>query len=277
MTTVAARASPPFGRTDNVTVPLPEPLDPAAIVIHDAVAVAVHPHAGELAPIATLIDPPDAGLDVSGGVTVNRHGAGSCVTSAVASLTVTTPCRGDGSLFAATRYVNVASPCPFVDDAIAIHGVGVDADHVQSRLVLILSVPDAPAAGTEDIELVTETEHFSPDGDVTEMDDEPHADARQASTIDPSRPAVTDEGCCRALMRAAQECKRFAQLRMLIRSWVGARIQAKAPHVMNVCTYGPIFKVSSVCNDRANSSGIAVRFRDVVIAEWIRSRIRSPN
>ena len=217
MRTVASRASPPFGRTDNVTVPLPEPLDPAAIVIHDAAVVAVHPQAGELAPTEMLIDPPAAGLDVSVGVTVNRHGAASCVTSAVVSFTVTTPCRGDGSTFGATRYVSAASPCPVVDDAIEIHGVCVDADHVQSRSVLIVSVPDAPAAGTDDIELLTETEHLSNVGDVTETDDEPQADARQANAIDQSRPGVTDERCCRALMRAAHECKRFARLAILIR------------------------------------------------------------
>jgi len=269
MTTVASRASPPFGRTVSTTVPLPEPLEPLAIVIHDAVGVAVHPHAGELAPTATLIDPPDAGLDASGGVTVYRHGAGSCVTSTVVSLTVTTPCRGDGSMFAATRYVKVASPCPFVEDAIEIHGVGVDADQVQSRLVAMVSVPDAPAAGTEEIELVTETEHFSPDGDVTEMDDEPQADARQASAIDQSRPAVTDERCCRALMRAAHECKHFAQLGMLIRSGEGARILAKVqwgdswPHVMAyvrlvACvTAAPIVPLGTHAVFRRNGSGRA--------------------
>jgi hypothetical protein len=161
-----------------VTVPFPDPRDPAATEIQAALLTAVHAHAGELAPTVISIEPPAAGLAAADGVTVNRHGAGSCVTSTVASFTVTTPWRGDGSTFAATRYVTVASPWPASDDVSEIHGVAVDADHVQSRFVLMVSVPEAPAAGTEGIELVTDTEHFAPDGEVTEIDDDPQAEAR---------------------------------------------------------------------------------------------------
>ena len=97
-----------------------------------------------------------------------------------------------------------------------IHDVGVDADHVQSRLVLMVSVPEAPAAGTDVIELPTETEHFESPGEVTEIEEDPQADARYARAIDQSRPAAADERCCRALMRVAPECKRFAQVPLLI-------------------------------------------------------------
>jgi hypothetical protein len=213
---VPSRTSPPFGSTFTVTVPLPEPLDPAVTVIHDAVLSAVHPHAGELAATATLIGPPTAGLDAAAGVTVNRHGAASCVMSAVASFTVTTPWRGDGSTLPSTRYDNAASPCPLGDDISEIHDVDVDADHVQSRLVLIVSVPAAPVAGTEVIELPTDTEHFESLGDVTEIEDDPQAEAKYARAIDQSRLAAKDERC-RAPMRAAPQCKRFARASVLIR------------------------------------------------------------
>jgi len=138
------------------------------------------------------------------------------VTSAVVSFTVTTPWRGDGSTFDSTRYGTAASPWPLADDVREIHGVGVDADHVQSRLVWTVSVPVPPAAGTEVIELVTATEHLLPVGDVTEIDDDPQAETRYASAIDQPRLAATDERCCRALMRVAHQCKRFARVGLLI-------------------------------------------------------------
>jgi hypothetical protein len=211
-TTLPSRSSPPFGRTLRVTVPFPDPLDPAVTVIQAALLAAVHAHAGELAPTVISIERPAAGLAAADGLTVNWHGAGSCVTSTVASFTVTMPWRGEGSAFAATRYVTVASPWPDPDDVIEIHAVGVDADHVQSRFVLMVMVPEAPAAGTEGIELVTDTEHFSSVGEVTEIDDDPQAVARQASAAHQSRLATTDERCCRAPMRDARMCKRVAHV-----------------------------------------------------------------
>src|SRR5436190_209946 len=50
--TVPSRASPPFASTLSVTVPLPVPFDPAAILIHAAALAAVHPQPGALAPAA---------------------------------------------------------------------------------------------------------------------------------------------------------------------------------------------------------------------------------
>ncbi len=174
----------------------PDRLVPPATVIHEALLTAVHPQAGELAATAMSIDPPAGGLAAVVGVTVNTHGAASCVTSAVASFTVTRPWRGDGSTFAATRYESEASPCPFGVDVIEIHGVAVEADHVQSRFVVMVSVPEAPAAGTVDIELATVTEHLSKVGAVTEMEEDPQAEARQASAAHQNSLAATDERCC---------------------------------------------------------------------------------
>lgn len=154
---VAWRASPALGATFNLIVPLPLPFEPAVIAIQPALLAAVHAHAGELAVTVTKIVPPLAATGPSGPAMVNRHGADSCVTSTAVSFTVTVPCRGDGSALAATRYARVPSPCPAADDVIEIHEVAVDADHVQSRLVLTVIVPAAPAAGTEVIELLTVT------------------------------------------------------------------------------------------------------------------------
>ena len=64
--------------------------------------------------------------------------------------------------------------------------------------------------------MASATEHLLPVGDVTEIDDDPQAEARYASPIDQSSLAATDERCCRALMRVAHECKRFAQVPLLI-------------------------------------------------------------
>jgi len=112
-----------------------------------------------------------------------------------------------------------------------------------------VSVPVAPAAGTDVIELVRATEHLTPVGELTEMDDDPQAGARHASAIDPSSMAARGEtpaafgrrciaalgatpasrhgllaatdvrstlpctACGRALMRVAHQCNRFARLR----------------------------------------------------------------
>jgi hypothetical protein len=54
------------------------------------------------------------------------------------------------------------------------HGALDVADHVQSRVVVTVNVPLAPAAGAEAMEFFTETWHFgAPDGLVTLIEDEP--------------------------------------------------------------------------------------------------------
>jgi hypothetical protein len=92
---------------------------------------------------------------------------------------------------------------------IEIQGVAVEADQVQSLLVLTVSVPLAPAAGADAIEFATVTEHLVKLGEVTDIDDDPQAEAKQASAQQ-STLATTDERRCRAVMCDAAECKRFA-------------------------------------------------------------------
>ena len=49
-----------------------------------------------------------------------------------------------------------------------IHETTLEAAHVQSRLVEIVSVPAPPEGGADCIELVTLTWHFDPDGPATD-------------------------------------------------------------------------------------------------------------
>lgn len=53
-----------------------------------------------------------------------------------------------------------------------IQDAAVEADHVQSRVVSIATVPDPPEAGTFVNELVTESWHFEVVGAVTCTEDE---------------------------------------------------------------------------------------------------------
>jgi hypothetical protein len=57
------------------------------------------------------------------------------------------------------------------------HVAAVDASHVQSRVVVTVSVPEAPAAGTVAIELSTDTWHLAVVGALTDRSDELHAAA----------------------------------------------------------------------------------------------------
>ncbi len=90
------------------------------------------------------------------------------------------PCRAEGAEFSPTRKATAPSPCPLVPDVIAIHDALVDADHVQSRVVVTSTVPLAPAAGAEVMEPVAETWHFAPLGAVTETEVDPQPAARTA-------------------------------------------------------------------------------------------------
>jgi len=76
---------------------------------------------------------------------------------------------------------------------IAIHAAPLDAVHVQSRVVVIVSAPVAPAAGADAIELSTLTWHLGVEGAVTEMEVEPQA-AWMSAARTPASPAI----CSRA-------------------------------------------------------------------------------
>jgi hypothetical protein len=84
-----------------------------------------------------------------------------------------------------------------------IQDAAVEADQVQSRVVSIVTVPEPPAAGTFDSELVADSWHFDVVGEVTCVEDDSQpAMARQAmiakvsGTVRSSRPIF-----CRATMQ----------------------------------------------------------------------------
>ena len=54
---VAVRVAPGFGATVNATVPLPLPLAPEVIVIHDAPGTAVHVHPGDAVTLNEPVPP----------------------------------------------------------------------------------------------------------------------------------------------------------------------------------------------------------------------------
>src|SRR5262249_62351774 len=81
------------------------------------------------------------------------------------------------------------------------HDALVDAVHVQSRVVVTVIVPAAPAAGTDDIEFSVERLHFDVEGPITETEDDPHAlpmraSASAAANAARSRPGITAAAGC---------------------------------------------------------------------------------
>jgi hypothetical protein len=174
MVTMAVRDGPAFCWTVNVATPLPD-RDGIATSIQLALAAAVQTHAATLAVTVGASVPPVAGTLASEKPTVNRHGAASCATPTCVSFTPTVACRAAGSVLAATLYVTLPLPCPCTGELMAIHDASLDTVHVQSRLVSMAMVPDAPVAGTDGNELVATTEHFAAVGALVVMDDDPHA------------------------------------------------------------------------------------------------------
>ena len=70
MVSVPLRAGPVVDATPNCTVPLPVPLLPLVIVIHDALLAAVHAHSGTVA-TATALEPPALATENESGLMVN--------------------------------------------------------------------------------------------------------------------------------------------------------------------------------------------------------------
>ena len=73
--TVPLRAAPVFGATTKLTDPLPVPLAPAVMLIHDAFGTAVHAHPA-VAVTATIPEPPAAVIDAVVAPSAKLHGDG---------------------------------------------------------------------------------------------------------------------------------------------------------------------------------------------------------
>jgi len=65
--------------------------------------------------------------------------------------------RGVGIGFAATVNATLASPCPVRLPAIATHAASVPTDHVQSRVVVIVTAPWPPGDGNVGVVLAAVT------------------------------------------------------------------------------------------------------------------------
>src|SRR5262245_17295813 len=104
------------------------------------------------------------------------------------SFTETVPRRGAGSLFAETRYEIDPSPCPLLSEVIEIQEAPLVALHEQSGVVDTVTVPVAPAAGTESIEFFVAIWHFTGDG-ATDV-----SDFEQAATNAGSRHTISASG-----------------------------------------------------------------------------------
>ena len=121
-----------FAAADTVTVPVPAPLDPLAIVSHGAFAAAFQLHDAAEAVTLTVVVPPSAPRLALGGAIVNVHGGGGvadCVIVTVRPAIVIVPDRS-APLLAATVNVTVASPLPLVAPSVS-HGTLLDAVHAQ--------------------------------------------------------------------------------------------------------------------------------------------------
>ena len=81
-------------------------------------------------------------------------------------------CRAAAAGLAPTRKASVPLPCPLVGDANVIQDAAVEADQVQSRAVSIATIPEPPAAGAFDSELVADTWHFEVVGAVISVEDD---------------------------------------------------------------------------------------------------------
>ena len=143
MVSVALRAGPVVGATENWTLPIPFPELPLVIVIHDALLVAVHSQPAPVA-TATVPEPP---------VCSTERDSGSMVTWQPLpwmTVKICSPIRREpvlvGPSHAPTRNATVPGPAPEVADVIEIHAASLWANQGQAASVVTLTVPDAPSA-----------------------------------------------------------------------------------------------------------------------------------
>ena len=143
MVSVALRAGPVVGATENWTVPVPLPEPPLVIVTHDAPLVAAHPHPAP-AVTATVPEPPVCSTERDSGSMLTWQPL-PWVTVKICSPIRREPVRV-GPSHAPTRNATVPGPAPEVADVIEIHAASLCADHGQEASVVTLTVPDAPSA-----------------------------------------------------------------------------------------------------------------------------------
>ena len=172
-----------FGATPTAIVAGRFPLELAVIATQFASLAAVHEQPVSVSSV-TLNAPPAAETAVLVGETVKRHGAGSWTIASCVLLTLMAARRCEGSPFVATRYSIDPLPCPLVEEPRVTHDAFDAAVHVQSRVVVTVTVLVSPDEGTEPvIALAAVTSHLTAVGAVTsiEFDPEPQPTARRLS------------------------------------------------------------------------------------------------
>jgi len=140
---VPVRCGPVLAATVNWTVPAPEPLAPAVMVIHESLLAAVQAH-----PVAAVTltdpDPPLAGKLCEAGLMVNAQPL-FCVTVKVCPATVIAPMRC-GPVLAATVNWTVPLPLPLAPLEMVIQAALLVAVHAQIAAAVTLTEADPPLA-----------------------------------------------------------------------------------------------------------------------------------
>jgi hypothetical protein len=137
-----------FAAAVKLTVPLPEPLDPAVTVTHPALLAAVHEQPAA-AVTATLPEPPAATKPWDAGERLNVQLAAACVTLNVCPATVSVAERAEVVVFAAAANVTVPLPLPVAPAEIVTQPALLAAVHAQPAVVVTSTVPDPPAAAND--------------------------------------------------------------------------------------------------------------------------------
>jgi hypothetical protein len=145
MVNVPDRAGPFVAATLKLTLPLPLPVAPEAMVIQEALLAAVH---AQLAPAVTetVPSPPEAGTDRVSGDIANVQPC-PCTTVTFWPAMVIVPDR-DGPVVDAAVNVTVPDPLPLAPDATVIHDALLVALHAQPAPAVTETVPLPPEAGT---------------------------------------------------------------------------------------------------------------------------------
>ena len=145
MVIVPGRAPPEVDAAVYCTVPLPVPLAPDVMVIHEALLVAVH--AQPLPPVtATLPDPPDAPTLALPGAIENEQPLSWLTMKALPPI-VSVPDRGPPSVAAAVN-CTVPLPLPLLPAVIVNHDAPLLAVQPQSAPAVTFTLPEPPAAST---------------------------------------------------------------------------------------------------------------------------------
>jgi hypothetical protein len=143
---VPLRNTPGFAVTVKLTVPLPVPEAPDAMLIQLTLATAVHEQA--LPPVVTAVepDPPLAATVWVAGAIAKLHEV-SCVIVNVCPAIVSVPLRAEPGL-AATVMLTVPLPVPEPPDVTVIQLTFGTAVHAQPAPAVTALEPDQPLAGT---------------------------------------------------------------------------------------------------------------------------------